>query len=210
MQQEAFEKYLPEMAELFVAPQEFRAQMDYLKKNNYDVIGFEDIKNIQRYKKPIIISFDDGYKNNFLEAYPILKEYNFPASIFLATNFIDKENYLSEADIKKMCDLIQFESHTVSHPDLRQLTQTELEFEFSESQKIIEALTGHKSTSFAYPSGYFNLQVIAILKKYYDYAVTTQSGLYNTQSDHFQIKRVYVPRGTTLLKFETRLRKGSL
>ena len=64
--------------------------MNYLKNDGFTVISFEQIDQIAGIKKPVIITFDDGYENNYTYAYPILKKYNFTATIFVCTDFIDK------------------------------------------------------------------------------------------------------------------------
>ncbi|MEN8907053.1 MAG: polysaccharide deacetylase family protein [Clostridiales bacterium] len=193
------------MDELFVSPEEFDNQMNYLYKNNFDVITFSDIANVNIYKKPIIITFDDGYENNYTEAYPILKKYNFKASIFLTYNFIGRKNYLSKKQITKMTNLINFQGHTLNHLDLRTLSKKELEDELVLSKQKLSDLTNQKINVFAYPTGYFNDTVIDMTKKNYDYAVTNQSGLFSLQKDNFLIKRIYIPRNVSIQTFSNKL-----
>jgi peptidoglycan/xylan/chitin deacetylase (PgdA/CDA1 family) len=196
--------------ELFVSPGEFKAQMDYLAQKGYTPINFNELPNVQNIKKPIIITFDDGYKNNFLEAYPILKSHNFKSVIFIVGNYINKPLYLNEDEIKSMSDIVQFGCHTVSHPNLTTLDEKAIEYEFSESNKIIEKISGQKPNVVAYPIGAYNQKVTDISNKFFSFGVTTQSGLHKINSDPFKIKRVYIPRYTTIDKFESRLSKGSL
>lgn len=198
------------LSELFVSPENFEKQMDYLKKNNYDVITFDNLGELNKYKKPVIITFDDGYENNYLEAYPILKKYNFKAVIFVTTNFIDKDRFITTNQIKEMKDLIKFESHTVSHPDLTKIDASKLQSELKDPKSIIKTLTGQDTTVFAYPSGNYSQAVLKSVKENYTFAVTNQSGLYNTEGGNYEIKRVYVPRNCTINNFETRLKKGFL
>src|SRR3989344_4458910 len=84
---------LPYYANLNVSIKNFEEQMRYLSKN-YNVIPLNDIININKNKKiknSVIITFDDGYIDNYLYAYPILKKYNLPATIFLPTDFIENK-----------------------------------------------------------------------------------------------------------------------
>ena len=74
----------------------FENQIMYLKKNGYTSINFNEID--QNKKKQIIITFDDGYKDVFVNALPILKKYNFKATCFFVTNLIGQDN---NWDIKK-------------------------------------------------------------------------------------------------------------
>jgi peptidoglycan/xylan/chitin deacetylase (PgdA/CDA1 family) len=194
--------------ELFVSPSDFEQQMLYLKDNSYSIITFDDLPEIEKYEKPVIITFDDGYENNYTKAYPILKKFNFPAVIFLTTDYMDKNNYLKQWQIEEMKDLISFEAHAVSHPDLTTLSLDALTYELTESKKILKDLTGRESIAFAYPFGIYNQTVIDVTKKHFTYAVTINSGLFFSQDNHYTIKRVYIPRKTTIGQFETRLQKG--
>jgi peptidoglycan/xylan/chitin deacetylase (PgdA/CDA1 family) len=196
--------------ELFVSPASFAEQMKYLKDNQYSVITFDQLPEIDKYEKPVIITFDDGYENNYTKAYPILKKYGFPAVIFLTTDYMDKNNYLKKWQIEEMKTLIAFESHTISHPDLTSLSPEALTYELTESNKIIKQLTGRDSIAFAYPFGYYNQTVIDAVKKHYTYAVTITSGLFQPQENAYTIKRVYIPRNTSIQNFETRLQRGFL
>jgi peptidoglycan/xylan/chitin deacetylase (PgdA/CDA1 family) len=196
--------------ELFVSPSNFEKQMDYLSKSNYTVITFDEIKYISSIEKPIIITFDDGYENNYTEAYPILKKYNFKASIFITYNSIGKKNYLNKDQIKKMCDLINFQGHTNTHPDLRTLNKEQLIYEIIESQNNIKSLTGQKVNIFAYPIGYYNDEVLKITKENYDYAVTNQGGLfYPNSNNNFLIKRVYIQRDLEIDDFSNKIILGT-
>ena len=187
--------------ELFVSPTEFEKQMKYLYENNFNIITFDDLRNLGSINNPVILTFDDGYENNYTHAYPILKKYNFKATIFLIVNSINKKNFLKEDQIKSMLGLINFQSHTLTHPDLRTLDNEEIEYEISESIKTIEKITSQKSNVFAYPIGYYNENVLKITKKYFNYAVTNIGGLYYNNIDNYEIKRVYIPRSLTLNKF---------
>ena len=108
-------------AKLNVSPAAFAKQMKFLHERNYNVIPLAEF--IERIKTDedippmtLTITFDDGLKNNFLHAYPVLKKYNFPATIFIATDFVGKENFLTPGDIKIMQENnISIGSHTVSH-----------------------------------------------------------------------------------------------
>ncbi len=204
---DVFEDALPE---LFVSPSDFRDQMQYLKENDYDVITFDDIPDLHKYPNPVIITFDDGYENNYTKAYPILKEFNFPAVIFIVNNFLDSGEYLKTNQIKEMSDLIHFESHSVTHSDLTTLDAQSLEKELTEPKALIKELTGRDSTAFAYPTGFLNQKVVDAVKSHYDYAVTNTGGLFDTLGDLYRIKRVYIPRNTSIEQFETRLTYGTL
>lgn len=187
--------------ELFVSPGEFEKQMKYLKDNNYNVIDYNEFLNNKNIEKPIIITFDDGYEDNYTNAYPILKKYNYKATIFVMTDAIGSNLYLKENQIKEMTDLISFESHTKSHPDLRKLSQKDLQIELVESQRILENITGRKPTSIAYPVGYYDDRVLRMTKEYYIYGFRMGGGIYKEGEDTLTISRVYIPRNYILDQF---------
>lgn len=195
--------------ELHVSPQKFDEQMKYLKDNNFDVITFDELEKANYYNNPIMITFDDGYLNNYTEAYPILKKYNFRATIFICTSYIDQPDMISKENMKEMSNLINFQSHTLSHPDLDKLSQTKIEEELSKSKDIISEITGKQVNSIAYPTGKYNKTVIEITKKYYKYGLLNVGGIYNG-SNNYEIKRVYIPRNLTLTNFIKKLKTGLL
>ena len=118
--------------------------MQYLKDNNFDVITFEDLNKIgwrnrfQRNKKYIMITFDDGYVDNYNLAFPILKEFGFKATIFLMGESTYNEwdvnaggekkfELMDKFMIKEMQDYgIEFGAHTFNHPKLNKLSEEEI------------------------------------------------------------------------------------
>lgn len=191
---------------MFVSPGEFDKQMNYLKSNGYTVIGLDEIEQAARYAKPVIITFDDGYEDNYTNAYPILKKYNFKATVFLISSFMGKPGYLNEGQIHEMQDLISFQSHTITHSYLTRLSAEEVDHELAESKRVIEALTGDRVDALAYPIGDYNQQVIEITRRYYKYAVLmVPGGFYHTGDDPYQIKRLNIQRGMTVDDFARKI-----
>ncbi len=192
---------------MFVSPKEFDKQMAYLKSNGYTVISLDEIEQAARYTKPAIITFDDGYADNYTNAYPILKKYNFKATIFLISGLIGKPGYLNKEEIGKMQDLVSFQSHTVSHPYLTKLSAKLQDYELAESQKEIEAIAGRKVDALAYPIGDYNRQVIDITRRYYKYAVLMlPGGIYHTGDDPYLIKRLNIQRSLSIDGFSKKIR----
>lgn len=178
--------------EMFVSTSSFDGQMKYLSDNGYTAIDFSEIKNYEKYRKPIIITFDDGYEDNYTNAYPILKKYKLKATIFVPSSFIDTPQYLTSRQIKEMSDLISFQSHSVTHPKLTIISKEELEKECKESQVKIEKITGKPVVAFAYPFGIFNKAVVKAVSKVYLYAISSNFGYYKKGDDNYAIRRIGV------------------
>jgi peptidoglycan/xylan/chitin deacetylase (PgdA/CDA1 family) len=189
------------LAEMFVTPAEFDQQMNYLKQNNYTPILFDQLDEVDRIEKPVLITFDDGYENNYTDAYPILKKYGFRATIFPCTAFIGQPRFLKTGQIKEMTDLISFQSHAVSHEPLAGLGRDTIEQELAQSKKILEELTGQKVVALAYPYGSYNEDVLAAAIKHYNFAVTNRYGFYYLSDHRFKMLRLYVPRGLSIEEF---------
>jgi len=149
---------------------EFEKQMNYLATHNYSVISLskliEGLKNGQLPTKPAVITIDDGFKSSFTLAYPILKKYNFPATLFLYTNFIEKSSFsLTWEDIREMAkNNIEIGSHTLSHCNLLRYNKNEdydtyitrVKKEIFLSKEILESKIGGKVKFFAYPYGVYS------------------------------------------------------
>jgi len=150
---------------------EFEKQINYLDTHNYSVISLsellEGLRVGQLPPKPVVITIDDGFKSTYTLAYPMLKKYNFPASLFLYTNFIEKNNLsLTWEEIKEMTkNNIEIGSHTLSHCNLLRYKENEdydtyitrVKKEISLSKEILENKIEGKVKFFAYPYGVYSL-----------------------------------------------------
>lgn len=186
---------------LFVSPKSFEAQVNYLIKNNYNFIDFEDLARGYIPKNPILLTFDDGYEDFYINAYPILKKNNLKATVFIITGNIGKQGYLNVQEIKKMNWLISFQSHTVSHVDLRLLNYTQLEQELKNSKETLEKSVDNKVIAISYPSGAYNPKVIQMSEEYYKYAVTTKPGTYIIENNKLTMPRIRVSRNEDIKSF---------
>ncbi len=206
----AVDDHIDGSEELFVSPAEFYKQMKYLHEQKYTTLTFNDIDDYHKYKNPILITFDDGYKDLYQYAFPILKEFNFKATVFLITGYVDHPGYLSQKEISEMSGVFSFESHTVSHPQLDQMTDAQVEKECKESKAMIEKITHKPVNALSYPYGRYNKNVLAIAEKYYKYCVTTNYGNYKTGDKRYEIKRINVARSDTIDTYREIIRKGRI
>jgi peptidoglycan/xylan/chitin deacetylase (PgdA/CDA1 family) len=201
-----------------VQPEEFEKQMAYLKENLYQVITLDALvqailikKDLS--KKLIILTFDDGFKDNYTYALPILKKNNFPATFFLVTGYLGREFDNAQKKPLKLLDweevedmhrlgLIDFQPHGEYHKNFDQISKDELYLEIKKSKTIIEKKLNKKCEYFAYPRGRYNKEIINTVKKMgIKAAVTINPGLNNTKTDLFQLKRYSINSRTSLKKF---------
>jgi peptidoglycan/xylan/chitin deacetylase (PgdA/CDA1 family) len=191
----------PGEAALSVRPEDFERQMQYLVENGYTAIGFDELAEAGRFKKPILITFDDGYADNFEQAYPILQEYGLEATVFVVSDYIDSPGYLSAEQMRQMADSVSFQSHTASHRALPELPPEELARELTDSQEKLADITGQMVDVLAYPEGEHNAAVRRMAARCFHYAVCTRFGYYFSGTAPYEIHRIAVARDENLTAF---------
>ncbi len=155
-------------------PEEFDWQMQYLKDNGYHSVSITAIldyyqKGLPLPEKPVVITLDDGYRDNYIYALPILEKYGFTATIFITTNTVSAEgadnNFLTWNMIREMSNRgITFGCHTLDHSQLTRVSWDEAWRQVADSKNVIEAELGKKVEVFSYPYGLHNYDVETIVK----------------------------------------------
>lgn len=183
---------------------EFEKQMNYLATHNYSVISLSELlkglKNGQLPPKPVVITIDDGFKSTFTLAYPLLKKYNFPATLFIYTDFIEKNsNSLTWGEIKEMTENnLEIGSHTLSHCNLLQYKENEnyenylarIKKEIFLSKEILESKIGGKVKFFAYPYGVYSPTIKnLVIQADYEGILNTNSMNNTLNADPFSLNR---------------------
>jgi len=205
------------------SPADFLEQMQYVK-TNFTVMSLSELYEMRSRKarlpaRAAVITFDDGFKDNYEYAYPILKELGLSATIFLTTGFVNGDiditkkwedycglGHLDWHQVKEMSENgIYFGAHTHSHPVLTGIALSEAEWEIVQSKQILEEKLGESPKHFAYPFGQqntYNSSIIEILKKHgFELACSTNWGTRNDDTDIFALPRVRIDSCDSLVDF---------
>ena len=204
-----------------VSPQKFERQLKYIKQKGLKTVFLsEAISDLlaKKSENEIVLTFDDGYTDNFTTVLPLLRKYGMKATFFIPTGKIGSEMTTSDGVTLSVMDMeqilhiakeeretIELMPHTVSHPDLSVLSKEDLHYELEESKEFIEKITGKPGTLLAYPKGRFNQMCVEKAKEVgYSAAVTVKSGVYNNLQNNFEIPRYFVGRDTTFPEFKAK------
>jgi peptidoglycan/xylan/chitin deacetylase (PgdA/CDA1 family) len=192
------------------SPHVFAKHMQLLYKENYSVISLTDavnnlISGILIPNKPIVITFDDGFKDFYTNAFSVLKKYAFTATVFLPTSYIQNTEqrlknkvHLNWNEIRELCkEGITFGSHTVTHPQLKLLKNADIDYEIKQSKEIIEQNIGSGVDSFSYPFAFpehkiiFRTYLRYVLEKFgYKNGVSTRIGTATKYDEKYFLKRI--------------------
>jgi peptidoglycan/xylan/chitin deacetylase (PgdA/CDA1 family) len=196
--------------DLSVTPADFREQMDFLAENGYETIDLYDLSlaitnKIELPPKPVIITLDDGYRDNYENAFPILQEHGFEATFFIVTEFIDNnlDGYMSWEMVEEMFAAgMRIEPHSKTHPDLSVREREYMIYEILGSMETIAAHTGERPRYFCYPGGRYNETTLEVVEEL-DFwgAVTTASGDWHGFNERFEWSRVRMRNTTGLSEF---------
>lgn len=196
--------------DLSVTPDNFRAQMQYLADNGHTPIDFYTLSRVITNReplptKPVILTFDDGYLDNYETVYPILQEFGFVGTFFIPTEFIDnnRAGYMNWTMIEEMAAAgHRFEPHSRTHPDLRARNDDYLIWEILGPQETLAAHIGYAPRYFAYPSGRYDDKVLSMMPRL-DFwgAVTTTAGAELGFENRYTWPRLRIRNNTPLSEF---------
>lgn len=183
---------------LAISPANFDAQMKFLADSGCITITPDELYaglngEIELPPKPVLITFDDGYIDNYKNAFPILKKYNLRATIFIIPSFTSVyPSYMTWEQLKEMeANGITIESHTYTHPKLEELPDDEIRSELLNSKALLEENLGHPVEFLAYPTGTYNLHIAGIAQDAgYKGAFTIKYGIVDCGSNFFALERV--------------------
>lgn len=191
---------------LTIEPEWFEKHLQYLKENNFEIVKFSDVAEffetgkplpIAAGKKPVMINFDDGYKDFYQNAFPILKKYNMTGTVFVIVKSVGNGAYMNWDQVKEISAAgIEVGSHTMYHPSLT--ASKKAKWEIEESKHELEKRLGVAVTTFAYPSGKWNSYIEELVKNAgYKTArsFTTGNGISLKNLFHIPVVRVYANVG---------------
>ena len=213
-----------------VKPKDFEKQMKWFYENKWNsftisqLIKLDEIPN-----KSFVITFDDGYEDNFINAFPLLEKYGFKATIYIvlnrfeqnwatdkdvnqSSNELNNEKMLSNEQINEMINsgLIEIGSHTLDHVNLPKLTNEEKTIQLKESKEKIEEIFNITCNSFAYPFGFFDEDSVKIVNEanYTNSTTTVNSVFDKNKYTNFEIPRIMISGRQGLFSFILKIKKG--
>lgn len=213
------------------SPKVFDMHMKHLHDNGYSIIEIEEALNVltshnsklsdDKLARYAVVTFDDGFHDFYLNAFPILQKYGFSGTVFLPTSFIGAKSLyfkakkcLSWSEVRELHRYgINFGSHTVKHLQLITLPLNEIEYEIIVSKKTIEDQINTAISSFSYPYAFpehdktFIQTLCNTLKKSgYQNGVSTRLGTARRNANRFLLRRIPVNSRDDLRFFEAKLK----
>jgi peptidoglycan/xylan/chitin deacetylase (PgdA/CDA1 family) len=188
-----------------IPPELFQAQMAWLAGNGTPVVSLAEVQNSEG---AVAITFDDGFRNFFEHAFPVLQRYGFPASVFVVSGYCGKRNdwptqprntgipsleLMRWSEVEEIARAgITVGCHTVNHPSLPRLSEGEIEEELRVSQAAIEDRIGKTVDTFAYPYGETTPEIRPAIGRHFRLACSTRLAFVSAQADALSLPRLDV------------------
>ncbi len=191
--------------DLSVTPELFNAQLDRIQAEGYTTISLYDLINHLATgaglpAKPVILTFDDGYRDNYENAFPALKAHGMRATIFVVVDFINAQRpeYMTWDMLREMHNAgLSIESHGIDHSSLKNRDRDSLVFQALRTYETLQNELGQRARFISYPAGQYDQNTIDVFKGAgYWAGITTLSGATHSTDHLFELHRVRV-RGTT-------------
>ncbi|MCL6612495.1 MAG: polysaccharide deacetylase family protein [Peptococcaceae bacterium] len=197
---------------LRVSPRDFEKQVAYLARSGYTSVSLTDLADHHEKGKPlpprpVVITFDDGYLDNYVYAYPILRKYGMTATVFVVAGTVGGINGFDYSEgrqpLNRMAGWRELEemaeggitigAHTLTHPSLTGLEPEAARHEITEGKKRLEAALKRPVEVFCYPYGNYDQAIVQIVRESgFRAAVTADQGLGRYREDPYALKRIRV------------------
>ena len=199
----AVSDYMWGIPELFASPSKLEEQLQAMLEAGYTAITFEDLDRIDQIEKPVLLTFDDGYDDNYTELFPLLKKYNVKATIFVIVNDLGKIHKLTRDQVRELSDsgLVSIQSHTMSHNYLDGMYEKQLRYEHYDSMLALARITGKQPFVMCYPTGKNSAFSRSITAEYYQFGLNMGGPCYVTGDPPYRIYRYYISRYTSVETF---------
>lgn len=201
--------------EFYIHPDDFHDQIRFLSENDFQTINLSDLHAALTTGKelpanPIILTFDDGYQDQFDHAFPILEEFGFSGTFFIIPDFVEEQlnGYMTWENVEEMFNAgMQIELH--GDEALTEMSSEEMQQRILETQAMIAANLNDTPQFYAYPFGQYDQVTIQLLNDLgFLGALTTNSDLYHTPEYLFEIPRLFVAPTMNLSNFEELINTG--
>ena len=217
------------LKKLWVSVEEFRWQMGYLKRHGYVVLTLRQVADRMAAGEPVpakgvVLTFDDGYRNNLENALPVLGEFGWPATIYIVVNAVGRDNFWHDPATETRLPMLSWDeinilknagwdigSHTLNHPRLTRLSLDQAKNEIVESRRILAETVGVPPVSFAHPygDGADNGDIRRLIQEAgYRTACSVHRGKADVAATPFCLKRIFVRGDDTRWDFHLNLTRG--
>ncbi len=190
--------------DLSVPPGRFESHLHYLQEHGYQTITLDDLLAYLAYGKPlperpVVLTFDDGYEDNYIHAFPLLRRYGMIGHFFIISDFVSQRRagYMTWPQIEEMAAAGQrIGSHSRDHPDLKGKSADYLVWQALGGLEAIQEHVGYHPRWISYPAGSYDDQTIAVYRSaHYWGGLSTEQGVTHTLERIFALRRVRI-RGT--------------
>ncbi len=187
--------------------EKFEAQMQYLHDNGYVSLTFSQLTEPLP-QKAVIVSFDDGFRSVYENAYPIMKKYAIKGNVYLPTAYIgEKPQFMDWDMVKEMSSDFEFQAHTHRHVDIRTLTKEEMQAEITRTDAFFKEKVGYLPRAFCMPFGAYDRRSVKALKETgrYDYLLGSYYGTIKGKMQGRVLPRIGVSNDDSLSLFIKKL-----
>jgi peptidoglycan/xylan/chitin deacetylase (PgdA/CDA1 family) len=201
-----------QLPELFVDPKTFTAQMEWLERQGYVAVSLNQVydawfKGAKLPDKPVVLTFDDGYRGDYVYARPTLRRLRWPGDLNLLVKNLGSE--LSDQMVEQLIDDgWEIDAHTISHLDLTTATGNRLRREVAGSRQILRGRFHQPVNFFCYPAGRFNRSTIRAVRRAGYLGATTELPGDASRGDMYELHRIRVDGSDGVSGLERKLRQA--